>query len=368
MTLVQPPRHAAVDDGGFDDGGFDETEPVGDAVDDPIEPPPSRERSGVRRRGPERWIIASLAVVATLLIGVLAGGIAFMNTAPTVRPPAVDLSPDQVASAKDSVSSAKMMVDLMSTAVDSSTAGIDKVISSIDPTFQAIDTAAAAAEQMSAGLAQAPTLQTAASQIQRLGTSVTRGLNEAGELARSAKDIDQLITPVIESLSRSDVPGAEKTIDRLKSMQAASRDIAAQLGALGPLRTELKAATDAVGPAAREIDGAIAGARTAANRLRDGLARLSSAKADTQKAAESMTDGIKQLKIALGTVSNNLSSADESLMSDESQPAYVFDHANRIGRGVVTGAATALGLVVLAVAAFGVVRWRRRTTVADAAV
>ncbi|WP_157851022.1 hypothetical protein [Gordonia phthalatica] len=359
MTLVQPPRHAAVEDDEFEDSGITEngiTENAeAEVVDEPIDTAET-----LSRRGVGRWILAGVAFLATLLIGVLAGGVAFMNTSPTLRPPAVDLSPDQVASAKDSVSSAKMMIDLMSTAVDSSTAGIDKVISSIEPTFKAIDTAAAAADQMATGLAAAPTLQTAATQIQQLGTSVTKGLDEAGKLAQSAKDIDELITPVIDSLSRNKVPGADKTIAQLKSMQTASRDIAAQLGDLGPLRNELKAATDATGPAAKEIDGAVAGARTAANQLKEGLANLSSAKADTEKAADAMTGGIKQLKIALGTVSNNLSSADDSLMSDDAAPAYVYDHANRIGSGIVTGAATALGLLVLAAAAWGVVRWRRR--------
>lgn len=175
-----------------------------------------------------------------------------------------------------------------------------------------------------------------------------------------------MITPIIEGLSRNEVPGTQKTIAQLKSLQTASREMATTLGNLGPLRNELKTATDATGPAARQIDGAIAQARTAATQLKDGLRTLSSAKADTTKAAESMTGGIGQLKVALGTVSNNLASADDSLMSDEAQPAYVFDHANRIGRGIVTGAATALGLALVAIAAFGVVRWRRRgTPVAD---
>ncbi|MGB3698726.1 MAG: hypothetical protein WBA05_14965 [Gordonia sp. (in: high G+C Gram-positive bacteria)] len=362
MTSVPPPRHAAEPEdsspGSWSPDSADEhgADPSPDSIDEQTETsPPSRR--------PVRALLAGLAVAMTLLVGVLVGGLTFLNSAPTLRPPAVDLSPDDVASAKDSVSSAKMMVDLMSSAVNSSTAGIETLVSSIEPTFRSIDTAKRAADQMAAGLAGAPRLESAATRIQELGTSVARGLDEASGLAGSAKSIDTMITPIIDGLDRSNTPGADKTIAQLKSLQSASRDVAATLGGLGPLRTELKAATEATGPAARAIDGAVGQAQTAATQLTEGLAKLSAAKADTEKAAQSMVGGIRQLKFALGTVSNNLASADDSLVSDETQPAYVFDHADRIGRGIVTGAITALGLLVVAA---GGVWWRRRRASAAA--
>lgn len=117
------------------------------AADDQTGPPPTSPPKA-ERGSAGRWVFAGIGLVATLLVGVLAGGVAFMNTSPTLRPPAVDLSPDAVASAKDSVSSAKMMIDLMSSAVNSSTSGIEKIVASIEPTFASIDTAASAANQM----------------------------------------------------------------------------------------------------------------------------------------------------------------------------------------------------------------------------
>ncbi|WP_336820051.1 hypothetical protein [Gordonia sp. MMO-8] len=352
MTLTQPPRHAIIDD--------DEQDEIHTAAlesdDEPANGPVPSRRTATRVLAPV------IACAAVLLTGVVAGGFVFLNTAPAVRPPAVNLSPDDVESAQESVSSAKMMIDMLSTAVSSGTAGIDKVVSSIEPTFASINTAASAADQMAAGLAAAPDLQAAAARITELGSSVSSGLGEAQKLAASAKDVDDLVTPIIDGLSRSDVPGADKTISQLKSLQVASRDIASSLGDLGGLRGELDRTTAAAGPAAREIDGALAQARTAATELKDGLTRLASAKGDTEKAADSLSSGITQLKGALSLVSNNLSSADESLMSDESQqPAYVFDHANRIGRGIVTGASTALGLLLVGVVTWVVVRRRRRT-------
>ncbi|WOC11164.1 hypothetical protein [Gordonia sp. MP11Mi] len=322
-----------------------------DLIDDDSTPPTEQRRS---RRG----LTSTVALVGVLLTGVVVGGFVFLNTSPVVRPPAVDLSPDDVSSAQESVSSAKMLIDMMSATVDGGTSGIEKVVSSVEPTFASIDTAANAADHMVAGLAKAPNLQAAASQIQSLGASVSRSLRQAQSLAGSAQDIDELVTPIIDGLSRSDVPGADKTIERLKSLQRAARDVGGQLGGLGTLRAELDKATTATGPAARDVDAAIAQARSAASELKVGLDRLASAKSDTQKAAESMSDGLGKLKSALATVSNNLSSADESLTTQDAQPAYVYDHANRIGRGVTTGAVTALAILAAAGAVWGVLAWR----------
>ncbi|GAA4673664.1 hypothetical protein [Gordonia humi] len=337
MTIDSPSRH----------------EPVSDVDASP--PPQTPRRAG-------RTAAAAIAALGVLLTGVAVGGFVFLDTEPALRPPAVDLSPDDVASAQDSVSSAKMLIDMMSATVNSGTAGIEKVTAAVEPTFASVDTASKAADQMVAGLAAAPSLSAAASTIEELGGTVSKSLTQAQSLASSAEDVDDLVTPIVSGLEHSTVPGADKTIEQLKSLQSASREIVGGVGDLGALRSELDKATAATGPAARQVDGAIDRARTAASQLKEGLDRLASAKADTQQAADDMSGGLGKLKTALATVSNNLSSADESLTSDDAAPAYVYDHANRIGRGIAAGAVTAVGLLVVGIALVLVVHRRRTQT------
>lgn len=313
-------------------------------------------RAGRRGRG----VLAGLGALTVLLIGALVGAGVFLASSPTVRPPAVELEPEDVASARSSIATAKMMIDMIATTVDSGTAGIEQAVEAIDPTFAAIDTAAVAAEQMSTGLDEAPDLQGAAAGIQNSADSVDRALGQAEALAGTAAALDGLVGPAVDGLERAGVPETQELIDELRAVQGASDELAAGLGDLEGLRGEMRQVSGAVGPAAAEIDGSLGEARAAADRLQDGLVSLSAARADTEQAASSLVDGISRLDSVLTSISGNLDSARENLTTGEEPVTQVFDHADRTGAAVAAGAGTALVLMVIG-GGIWVLRTRRRT-------
>src|SRR5690625_1780717 len=327
----------------------------GKVAQDPAVADPAAGRDGRRGRG----TLAGLGALTVLLIGALVGAGVFLVSSPTVRPPAVELEPEDVASARSSIATAKMMIDMIATTVDSGTAGIEQAVEAIDPTFAAIDTAAVAAEQMSTGLDEAPDLQGAAAGIQNSADSVDRALGQAEALAGTAAALDGLVGPAVDGLERAGVPETQELIDELRAVQGASDELAAGLGDLEGLRGEMRQVSGAVGPAAAEIDGSLGEARAAADRLQDGLVSLSAAREDTEQAASSLVDGISRLDSVLGSISGNLDSARENLTAGDEPVTQVFDHADRTGAAVAAGAGTALVLTVVA-GGIWVLRSRRR--------
>ena len=211
-------------------------------------------RSAVRRQRP---LLVAASATAVVLVGVVTGGLVFLNTSPAVRPPAVDLSPDQVVSAQDSVASARTMVDLLATTVDAGTSGIESVVDSIGPTFDSVDTAAAAAADIATAMRAAPNMSAAADRIGDLGASVGRGLARAQQLSGAASDVDELVGPLVDALHRSPIPDAQKTIAQLTALQKAAHGVADDLNDLGPLRADLDAITAATDTAAASVDSAM---------------------------------------------------------------------------------------------------------------
>src|SRR5699024_6055251 len=220
-------------------------------------------------------------------------------------------------------------------------------------------TAAVAAEQMTAGLDEAPDLQGAAAGIQNSADSVDRALGQAEALAGTAAALDGLVAPAVAGLERAGVPETRELIDELRAVQGASGELAAGLGDLEGLRGEMRQVSGAVGPAATEIDGSIGQARAAADRLHDGLVSLSAARGDTGPDGESLVGGISRLDSVLASIPGNLDSARNNLTAGEEPVTQVFDHADRIGVAVAAGAGTALVLTVLG-GGYWVLRGRRR--------
>lgn len=295
-----------------------------------------------------------IGALATVLIGGLVGAIAFLSVSPTQRPPAVELSAEDVVSAQSSISTAKMMIDMIAATVAAGTSGISQAVEAIEPTFAAIDTATGAADQMSAGLDQAPDLQGAAAGIQGSAEGVEQALGRAESLASAAASLDGLIGPAVAALERAGLPETEELVGQLRAVQGAGGDLAAALGDVAGVRAEMRQISAAIGPAASEIDGSIDQARMTADRLREGLVSLSAARGDTEQAAESLVGGLDRLDSVLGSISDNLASARADLRADDEPPAPRFDHANRIGVGVAAGAGAAL--ILLGVGAV----WMRR--------
>lgn len=310
------------------------------------------------------WALTGTALLA-VLIALVAGGATFLIAAGTTPPaPAQEReNAENTRVALKAADESRALFGLLSNAVVSAGNGLNTSAGSVPQIFDSVDTAKTGAEQLVSGLDEASSLSAALGQVNRATATLTGALERTQGLQQVAAGTRAALVALRGRLIEHPSPGSAEAVAQLDRALAGSKGVGA-LDDVAGMRSTLSTMTSSLSSASANADASLTSARSAARQLRDGLAKLASARKDVNASVTNLTTGVGQLKTALGAIDGQLALTQTRLRSVTSAPAPAPDPgiARPLAWALVVGGAagTVTYLAALAVAH----RLRRREAVA----